>query len=72
MLEDFLEKETLKKGLQRYLSTHAYGNARTDDLWDAMSFEVSHTIFVDNIDCYIFYIIIVILHYCQYITDYNI
>ena len=36
MLEQFLGPETFQKGLQRYLSVHQYGNARTEDLWSAL------------------------------------
>ncbi len=36
MLEDFLGEETFRQGLYRYLDTHQYGNARTEDLWAAL------------------------------------
>ncbi len=36
MLEQFLGPETFRDGLHRYLSTHQYANARTEDLWAAM------------------------------------
>ena len=36
MLEQFLGPETFQQGLQRYLSAHLYGNARTEDLWSAL------------------------------------
>ena len=36
MLEHFLGAETFRVGLNRYLSRHQYGNARTRDLWDAL------------------------------------
>jgi puromycin-sensitive aminopeptidase len=36
MLEQFLGEDTFRRGLQRYLSAHAYGNARTEDLWAAL------------------------------------
>ena len=39
MLEQFLGPEQFRKGLHRYLSAHAYGNARTRDLWQAMEEE---------------------------------
>ena len=39
MLEQFIGPEQFRKGLQRYLSSHLYGNARTQDLWEAMSEE---------------------------------
>jgi puromycin-sensitive aminopeptidase len=40
MLEHFLGAERFQQGLQRYLGRHKYGNARTQDLWDALA-EVS-------------------------------
>ncbi|MCH8801438.1 MAG: M1 family metallopeptidase [Chloroflexi bacterium] len=39
MLENFLGEETFRKGLNRYLSGHMYGNARTQDLWSALETE---------------------------------
>ena len=39
MLEQFLGEEQFRKGLHRYLSAHAYGNARGRDLWQAMQDE---------------------------------
>ncbi len=39
MLEQFLGEETFRRGLARYLSAHAYGNARTEDLWAALEEE---------------------------------
>ena len=36
MLEDFLGHEVFRNGLQDYLSKHQYGNARTEDLWNAL------------------------------------
>ncbi len=36
MLEQFLGPETFRRGLQRYLTSHQYGNARTEDLWAAL------------------------------------
>ncbi len=36
MLEQFLGPDTFQQGLQRYLSAHQYGNARTRDLWSAL------------------------------------
>ena len=36
MLERYLGPEAFRKGLNLYLSRHTYGNARTEDLWDAM------------------------------------
>jgi puromycin-sensitive aminopeptidase len=36
MLEHFLGPETFRQGLNRYLSSHQYGNAETADLWSAL------------------------------------
>ena len=36
MLEQFLGPETFRQGLNRYLSSHQYGNAQTADLWSAL------------------------------------
>lgn len=36
MLEQYLGEETFRRGLARYFSKHAYGNARTEDLWSAL------------------------------------
>ncbi|MFQ5552500.1 MAG: M1 family metallopeptidase [Thermoplasmata archaeon] len=36
MLEDFLGEETFQRGLRAYMEAHAYGNARTEDLWEAL------------------------------------
>src|SRR5690606_4221210 len=33
----FLGPETFRQGLHRYLSSHAYGNARTEHLWHALA-----------------------------------
>src|SRR5947199_7459519 len=35
MLEPFLGKPTFRRGIRDYLKAHAYGNARTEDLWRA-------------------------------------
>ncbi len=39
MLEQHLGEETFRRGISRYLSEHAYGNAETTDLWDALEAE---------------------------------
>ncbi len=39
MLENFLGADVFQKGLYRYLKTHEYGNARTEDLWRALEEE---------------------------------
>jgi puromycin-sensitive aminopeptidase len=36
MLEQFLGPDTFQRGLQKYLSSHQYSNARTADLWSAL------------------------------------
>ena len=36
MLEHFLGEETFQQGLHSYLIHHEYGNAHTQDLWDAL------------------------------------
>ena len=36
MLEQFLGPETFRKGINRYLTAHQYGNALTQDLWSAL------------------------------------
>ena len=37
MLEHFLGADTFQRGLHDYLTTHAYANARTADLWSALA-----------------------------------
>ena len=36
MLEQFLGGEVFRRGLHQYLVDHQYGNARTQELWDAL------------------------------------
>ena len=36
MLEQFLGPEDFQQGLHQYLTHHQYGNAQTQDLWDAL------------------------------------
>lgn len=36
MLSNYLGKETFLKGVAKYLNRHAFGNAKTDDLWTAL------------------------------------
>ncbi|SVA89364.1 uncharacterized protein METZ01_LOCUS142218, partial [marine metagenome] len=36
MLEDYLGPEDFKNGIGDYLNTHSYGNAETQDLWQAL------------------------------------
>jgi len=40
MLEGYLGEGTFRDGVRKYLRRHAYGNARAEDLWNALS-EVS-------------------------------
>ncbi|MCJ2520885.1 MAG: M1 family metallopeptidase, partial [Candidatus Thermoplasmatota archaeon] len=37
MLEQFLDEKTFQRGIHGYLSTNKYGNARTEDLWKALT-----------------------------------
>ncbi|KAK9474599.1 peptidase family M1-domain-containing protein [Dipodascopsis tothii] len=39
MISSHLGQETFLKGVSKYLKAHAYGNAHTSDLWDAISEE---------------------------------
>ena len=39
MIEQWLGPERFRDGIRRYLSTHAYGNTETHDLWDALEAE---------------------------------
>jgi puromycin-sensitive aminopeptidase len=36
MLEQYLGEDEFRDGIRLYLSTHAYGNTETTDLWDAL------------------------------------
>ena len=36
MIEDYVGEAAFRRGLRRYLSDHAYGNATGSDLWDAI------------------------------------
>lgn len=36
MLSNYLGVETFLKGVAKYLNRHAYGNATTEDLWNAL------------------------------------
>jgi puromycin-sensitive aminopeptidase len=37
MLEEYLGEETFREGIRRYLTTHAYSNTVTNDLWAALA-----------------------------------
>jgi puromycin-sensitive aminopeptidase len=36
MLEQYLGADVFRRGISHYLTTHAYGNTETSDLWDAL------------------------------------
>ena len=36
MIADYLGQDNFRKGLESYLKTHKYGNAKTEDLWKAL------------------------------------
>jgi puromycin-sensitive aminopeptidase len=36
MIEQWLGPDRFREGIRRYLTTHAYGNTETHDLWDAL------------------------------------
>ena len=37
MISKYLGEDVFMEGIRRYLKKHAYGNTRTEDLWDALS-----------------------------------
>ena len=37
MIENYLGAETFRKGVNAYLQAHAYGNATSQDFWNAMT-----------------------------------
>jgi puromycin-sensitive aminopeptidase len=39
MIEQWLGPQAFRDGIRRYLTSHAYGNTETHDLWDAMEAE---------------------------------
>jgi len=39
MVEDYIGEEVFKKGVQKYLRGHLFGNAVSDDLWMALGNE---------------------------------
>ncbi len=41
MLEQYLGEDRFRAGIRRYMRQHAYGNAETTDLWDAIEAEVA-------------------------------
>ncbi|MFM8871202.1 MAG: M1 family metallopeptidase [Actinomycetota bacterium] len=42
MLEQYLGEERFRRGVNRYLTTHSYGNTETSDLWDAIEASVAN------------------------------
>jgi puromycin-sensitive aminopeptidase len=53
MLEQHIGPETFRRGISNYLNKHAYGNAETTDLWDAID-EVSDQPVRSMMDSWIF------------------
>ncbi len=43
MLQQYVGEEEFRRGVQHYLTTHAYGNTETGDLWDAIEEANPHT-----------------------------
>ncbi len=43
MLQQYLGEQEFRRGVQHYLSSHAYGNTETSDLWDAIEAVNPHT-----------------------------
>lgn len=39
MMEQYMGEETFRRGVRRYLNTHAYSNTVTDDLWRSLDAE---------------------------------
>ncbi|MGZ5296183.1 MAG: M1 family metallopeptidase [Actinomycetota bacterium] len=44
MLEQYLGADRFREGIRRYLRKHAYGNAETHDLWDALEEETGEPV----------------------------
>ncbi|MBS1993119.1 MAG: M1 family metallopeptidase [Cyanobacteria bacterium SZAS LIN-3] len=44
MLEMYLSEETFQKGIQAYMKKHSFGNATTEDLWNALSAATKSTV----------------------------
>jgi puromycin-sensitive aminopeptidase len=44
MLEQYLGADRFRDGIRRYLRAHAYGNAETHDLWDALEEETGEPV----------------------------
>ena len=44
MLEQYLGGDRFRDGIRRYLAKHAYGNAETHDLWDALEEETGEPV----------------------------
>ncbi len=54
MLEQFLGEATFRDGVRRYLAAHAYANAETHDLWDALETTGGDTPVRELMDTWIF------------------
>ncbi len=44
MLEQYLGEDPFRAGIRRYMNAHAYGNAETTDLWDAIEEETGEPV----------------------------
>jgi puromycin-sensitive aminopeptidase len=44
MLEQYLGEEPFREGIRHYMTTHAYGNTDTTDLWDAIEAATSQPV----------------------------
>ncbi len=44
MLEQYLGEEAFRAGIRRYMTSHAYGNTETTDLWDAIETETGEPV----------------------------
>jgi len=53
MLERYLGKRPFQQGLQAYLKEHAFGNATTEDLIDALSRHAGHTDVAGPLDSFV-------------------
>ncbi|HSF86619.1 MAG TPA: M1 family metallopeptidase [Acidimicrobiia bacterium] len=53
MLQQYLGEEPFRRGINRYLRTHAHGNTETHDLWDALEAESGEPV-RDIMDSWIF------------------
>lgn len=49
MLENAVGEDVFKSGVTKYLNNHAYGNAVTKDLWDALQEDTEDDIEISEI-----------------------